>query len=229
MLPQQAVAWKGFTFSTDASLSTLRIVDSDGPLMIEAKLNTLRTQTKWCLAQVKPGTLILTMYFLWSKGENKLHFSIFWESVVCRKGIKKKGKLICDVQQIKKTAALVHFDTITRSLQQGVEGWLEYIIQIMTTGFVSQSKSTVSVSHLWRSRRARPCQRRSPGHAGHRCETAPGKSRPDTGCGSACGSTWAAKGGNSGDKVKPSSRGTFRYSLVLFTGGWRNRLDFPGL
>ncbi len=38
---------------------------------------------------VKLVTLILTMYFLWSKGEDKLHFSIFWKPVVCTQEIKK--------------------------------------------------------------------------------------------------------------------------------------------
>lgn len=30
-------------------------------------------------------SLILTMYFLRTKGENELNFSIFWKSVVCTK------------------------------------------------------------------------------------------------------------------------------------------------
>lgn len=32
------------------------------------------------------------MYFLWSKGENELHFSIFWEPVICKQEV-KKGRL----------------------------------------------------------------------------------------------------------------------------------------
>lgn len=38
---------------------------------------------------IRPNTLILTMYFLWSKGENKLHFSIFWKSIICKEKKKK--------------------------------------------------------------------------------------------------------------------------------------------
>lgn len=32
---------------------------------------------------IKHDILVLTMNFLWSKGKNKLHFSIFWKPVVC--------------------------------------------------------------------------------------------------------------------------------------------------
>lgn len=41
-------------------------------------------------ASMTPDTLILTMNFLWSKRENKFHFSIFWKPVICTQEIKKK-------------------------------------------------------------------------------------------------------------------------------------------
>lgn len=44
------------------------------------------TQFKYNMQKKNPGeteTIILTMNFLWPKGENKLHFSIFWKPVVC--------------------------------------------------------------------------------------------------------------------------------------------------
>lgn len=36
-------------------------------------------------AAISLNTLILTMYFLWSKGEDELNFSIFWKPVICTK------------------------------------------------------------------------------------------------------------------------------------------------
>lgn len=69
-------------------------------------------------------------------------------------------------------------------------------------------------SYLWMSHQARLSRRQSPGRARHRCETAPWISHPDTGCGSACGSTWAA--GSKHDKMWTKQQN----KMKLFTGVW---------
>lgn len=56
-----------------------------------------------------PDTLILTMYFLWSKGENKFHFSIFWKPVICTQEIqgKKSLSLWQKVEMINCTSSII--------------------------------------------------------------------------------------------------------------------------
>lgn len=85
----------------------------------------------------------------------------------------------------------------------------------------------LSLLYLWRSRQAHLSQRRRWGHEGHKCETAPGTSRLDKGCGSVCGSTWANGWKNKVDEGSSPSRAkrTQQGRLVRFDSGWREALS----
>lgn len=135
---------------------------------------------------IKSDTLILTMYFLWSKGENKLHFSVFWKPVVCTQRINTQREFSgsLKLQTLKCNTSLKYS---IHSIRRLFHTYYNNANQCRH----SEEPPLSQISYLWMSHQAHLSRRRCPGRGQHRCETAPGISRLDRGCGSACGSTWA--------------------------------------
>lgn len=136
---------------------------------------------------IKPCTLILTMYLLWSKGENKLHFSIFWKPVICTQEIRNGTWLQQNDERINCTSSIIAAANGRKHLQTIGGGW-----DVCTeTVIVDILRTSSQTSYLWTSHQAHLSRTQSPGREQRRCGTAPGISRLGTGYGSACGSTWA--------------------------------------
>ena len=93
------------------------------------------------------------------------------------------------------------------------------------------------MSDLWTSHPAHLSRTRSPGRGRRRCETAPGISRLGTGCGSACGSTWAGEWKprensnntavatlHSGNTASNSGNRTQQYRSIGLDSSWTDSL-----